>query len=150
MKSTIFWDITPYSPLSINRRFGKTYCLHLQCRNWRWSRYVSPKCRLTLYGLHGVISQKMDLFMFLIILRSAIIWGVQWKQLKLPQCNFLSTFSGCPSSLHWKKSCRSPWVHTSCWQESRHWSEKIRDSNPWPSGRIQLTGISVPPASKIL
>jgi hypothetical protein len=29
MKSTIFWDITPCSPLKVNRRFGGT-CLHLQ------------------------------------------------------------------------------------------------------------------------
>jgi hypothetical protein len=32
MKITIFWDITPCSPLSVNRRFGGTYCLHLQGR----------------------------------------------------------------------------------------------------------------------
>jgi hypothetical protein len=30
MKSTIFWDITPCSPLKINGRFGGTYRLHLQ------------------------------------------------------------------------------------------------------------------------
>jgi hypothetical protein len=29
MKRTIFWDTTPYSPLKVNRRFGKEY-LHLQ------------------------------------------------------------------------------------------------------------------------
>jgi hypothetical protein len=32
MKSSIFWDITPYSPLKVNRRFGGTCCLHLQSR----------------------------------------------------------------------------------------------------------------------
>jgi hypothetical protein len=32
MKSTIFWDITPCSPLSVNQRFGVTYYLHLQGR----------------------------------------------------------------------------------------------------------------------
>jgi hypothetical protein len=32
MKSSIFWDITPYSPLKVNRRFGVTGCLHLQGR----------------------------------------------------------------------------------------------------------------------
>jgi hypothetical protein len=32
MKSTIFWDITPNSPLKFNRRFGGTYRLHLQDR----------------------------------------------------------------------------------------------------------------------
>jgi hypothetical protein len=30
IKSTIFWDITPRSLLSVNRRFGGTYRLHLQ------------------------------------------------------------------------------------------------------------------------
>jgi hypothetical protein len=29
-KSTIFWDITPCSPLSVIQRFGGTYRLHLQ------------------------------------------------------------------------------------------------------------------------
>jgi hypothetical protein len=45
MKSTIFWDITPSSPLRANRRFGGTYRLHLQgrrisrARNQRDSRW---------------------------------------------------------------------------------------------------------------
>jgi hypothetical protein len=30
MKSTIFWDMTPFSPLSSNLRFGGTYRLYLQ------------------------------------------------------------------------------------------------------------------------
>jgi hypothetical protein len=71
MKSTIFWDITVCSPLSVNRRFGVIYRLHLHggfllslfLRPWRWRRYVTPKRRLTLNGLHGVISRKMVLFM---------------------------------------------------------------------------------------
>jgi hypothetical protein len=29
---------------------------------WKWRRYIPPKRRLTLNGLHGVISQKMVLF----------------------------------------------------------------------------------------
>jgi hypothetical protein len=90
MKSIIFWDMTPCSPLSVSRRFGETYSLHLQGRRnkfskkpaskllatclldgflmklflrpWKWRRYVPPKRRLTLKGLHGVISQKMILF----------------------------------------------------------------------------------------
>jgi hypothetical protein len=32
MKSIIFWDMTPCSPLSCTRRFGGTYRLHLQGR----------------------------------------------------------------------------------------------------------------------
>jgi hypothetical protein len=64
IKSTIFWDITSCSALSINRRFGGTYQLHLLLRwflsqlifiPWRWRRCVPPKRRLTLNGLHGVI-----------------------------------------------------------------------------------------------
>jgi hypothetical protein len=38
MKSTIFWDITPCSPLSVNRRFGETYRLHLQGRKNKLSK----------------------------------------------------------------------------------------------------------------
>jgi hypothetical protein len=30
VKSSIFWDITPCSPLKVNRRFGGTYRLHIQ------------------------------------------------------------------------------------------------------------------------
>jgi hypothetical protein len=36
MKSTIFQDITPCSPLEVNRRFGEIYRLHLQV--WRISQ----------------------------------------------------------------------------------------------------------------
>jgi hypothetical protein len=38
MKSTIFWGITPYSPLSVNRHFGGTYRLHLHGRKNKLSR----------------------------------------------------------------------------------------------------------------
>jgi hypothetical protein len=91
-KSTIFWDITPCSSLTVNRRFEGTHRLHLHgwkisreknqresrwlClapaftlvsfwlifRPWRWRRYVPPRCQLTFNGLHGVISQNMALF----------------------------------------------------------------------------------------
>jgi hypothetical protein len=71
VKSTIFWVITPYTPLKVNRRFGGTYHLHLQgqstsreiCQSEsRWKAEqndVPPKRRLALNGLYGVISQKM-------------------------------------------------------------------------------------------
>jgi hypothetical protein len=85
MKSIIFWDTTPCSPLSANRRFGGTHRLHLQGRRnkfskkpaskkvasfllnlfllpWRWRLYVPPKRLLTPDRLYGVISQKMVLF----------------------------------------------------------------------------------------
>jgi hypothetical protein len=50
IKSTIFWDITPCSPLRVNRRFGGTYRLHLQCRktsrawNQSESRWQAELC----------------------------------------------------------------------------------------------------------
>jgi hypothetical protein len=33
LRSFVFWDITPYSQLKVNRRYGETFRLHLQC--WR-------------------------------------------------------------------------------------------------------------------
>jgi hypothetical protein len=69
-KSINVWDVMPCSALSVNRRFGGTYRLHLQGRRnkfskipasnqvARWRRYV-PKRRLTVNGLHGDISQEM-------------------------------------------------------------------------------------------
>jgi hypothetical protein len=38
LNSIIFWDMTPCSPLSFNRRFGGTYCLHLQGGRNRFSK----------------------------------------------------------------------------------------------------------------
>jgi hypothetical protein len=32
MKSTIFWDITPCTPMKVNRRFGGKCCIHVQDR----------------------------------------------------------------------------------------------------------------------
>jgi hypothetical protein len=62
MKSSIFWDITPRSPLKVNRRFGGTYPL---LSRWflarRILRHVPPERRLTSNGPHGVISQKIEL-----------------------------------------------------------------------------------------
>jgi hypothetical protein len=38
IKSSAFWDITPYSSLKVNRRFGGTYRLHLEGRRIRNQR----------------------------------------------------------------------------------------------------------------
>jgi hypothetical protein len=73
MKSTIFWDITLCSPLSVNRSFGATYRLHFLGRKNKFSKKpafklvaslpTSFKTWFTLNGLHGAISQNMVLFM---------------------------------------------------------------------------------------
>jgi hypothetical protein len=65
MKSIIFWDMMPCSPLSCARRFGGTYRLHLQDRRNRFSKPAN-KQKPQLNGLHGVISQKMILFNFIL------------------------------------------------------------------------------------
>jgi hypothetical protein len=84
MNRCIFWDITPCSPLKVNRRSGGTCCPHLQgwgvnqARNlheavskqsfiwfilkaWRWKRNISPKRRFAFSGLRCVIFQKAEL-----------------------------------------------------------------------------------------
>jgi hypothetical protein len=53
-KSTLFWDITPCSPLKVNRHFGGIYCLHLQgrrksrARNQHESRWGAESFSLPL------------------------------------------------------------------------------------------------------
>jgi hypothetical protein len=41
MKNTIFWDITPCSPLKVNRRVGGTYRLDLQGQRINRARNLS-------------------------------------------------------------------------------------------------------------
>jgi hypothetical protein len=43
MNITVFWDVTPCSPLSVNRRFGGTYRLHLQDRKNKLSKHSAFK-----------------------------------------------------------------------------------------------------------
>jgi hypothetical protein len=57
IKSIIPWDMTLCSLLSVNRRFGGTYRLHLQGRKNRFSKPASKTG-----GKHSVMSQKMILF----------------------------------------------------------------------------------------
>lgn len=76
LKSPIFWNITPFSLLKVNRRFEGMCYLSFQFRSisqarnqreagsylliilsWRLTRNVRPKCRLISSGTHGVTSQ---------------------------------------------------------------------------------------------
>jgi hypothetical protein len=50
------------------------FFLNVFLRPWRWRRYVSPKRRLKLDGLHGVISQKMILFITSTVKTSNPTW----------------------------------------------------------------------------
>jgi hypothetical protein len=56
MKMAVFWDVKPYSPIDIDRRFGGTYCLHHQ-----GDEYIDSKL-LKNASLHGVTSQQTDIF----------------------------------------------------------------------------------------
>jgi hypothetical protein len=77
MKNFIFWYITQCSPLKVNWRIRGTYRLHLQGQRiskawpvlwpWRWRRHIPPKFRLTLNGLHGIIFQKIELFIYIFV-----------------------------------------------------------------------------------
>jgi hypothetical protein len=80
LKISIFCDITPCSPLIVNRRLEEACHLHIEqtelylpfaslwilagiiLHPWRWRRHVPPKLQLTFNGLHGVISQKIRTF----------------------------------------------------------------------------------------
>jgi hypothetical protein len=93
MKSSVFWDITPWNPLKVSIRFGGIFRLHLQgwdalfsvcfilvsCfltlqpSRWRWR--AVPKRRLNFTGIHGVISQKSKLFLLPNLFASAVETG---------------------------------------------------------------------------
>jgi hypothetical protein len=90
IKSTIIWDITPCSPLKVNQRFGGTYRIHLQVRTKRWRRYFPPKPRLTFNGPHGVISQKIALFITTAVRTSNL---TTWKWCRLSGLNFKITLT---------------------------------------------------------
>jgi hypothetical protein len=77
-KSSVFWDIMSCSPLKVNGSFRGTCRLHLQGRRISQSKTsmkqlvrllavreirggVPPKRRMTFSGLHGVMSQKVQL-----------------------------------------------------------------------------------------
>jgi hypothetical protein len=59
MKRPLFWDITPCSPLKVNRSFGKTFLLR--------RRRVPPKSLFPFNGLHRDISQKIGSYRYTVI-----------------------------------------------------------------------------------
>jgi hypothetical protein len=63
VKSCIFWEITPCSPLKVNRRFGGICRRHLQGRSMSQARnrHGTGACRLIFNGLHGVISRSIHI-----------------------------------------------------------------------------------------
>jgi hypothetical protein len=51
MKNSVFWDITPYSPLKVNRHFGGMCILHLKRRICQAS-FLQEHCS-ACYLLHA-------------------------------------------------------------------------------------------------
>jgi hypothetical protein len=60
MKSIIFWDMTPCSPLSVNRRFGGTYRLRLQGRRNMFSKKPASKLATCFLAELTSSTMKMD------------------------------------------------------------------------------------------
>jgi hypothetical protein len=61
MKGSVFWDVTPCSPLKANWRFEE------------WRRHVPPKHRLIFNGLHSVMPQKPEFFVTTAVRNSNLI-----------------------------------------------------------------------------
>jgi hypothetical protein len=59
MKNAIFWDVAPCIYF-VNRRFGETYCLHLQ--GIRNSRAMNQRDQVAVDCLHGATFQKTAFF----------------------------------------------------------------------------------------
>jgi hypothetical protein len=70
MKISIFWDITPYSPLKVNWRFGGKCHLHLQGWRINHERNKFPACFHAgfLLGLFFNPEDGGDMF----------LWNVNW------------------------------------------------------------------------
>jgi hypothetical protein len=79
MKSYIFWDMTPCTPVKVNRRFGGIYHLHLegrrisQARNWH---VAGSQQRATLlvacYLLVSCLMIFRNLFFYLSLVSSSL------------------------------------------------------------------------------
>jgi hypothetical protein len=54
MKSFLVWDVTPHSLVEVRRRFGGTYCCHLQ------DRRVSYESRVDRYLVSSVAHSGSD------------------------------------------------------------------------------------------
>jgi hypothetical protein len=63
MKSSVFWNIKPCSPLKINRRFGGTYRLHIQCLRIRKAEFVTCFNAGFVLGLFFDTEDGGDLFL---------------------------------------------------------------------------------------
>jgi hypothetical protein len=136
MKSSIFLDMTPCSPLKINWHFclvlALWWCLAcLILHPWRWSLHVPLKHWLIFTELHSVISQKIELFAFHSGWSIGKWWWWSWGEQQLTNWKtFLlyilskipfSTFTLKCSHLQLTPNIASlDWL-PACWY-TKHWS----------------------------
>jgi hypothetical protein len=68
LQITIFWDITPCSPLKVNRRFGGTYRIHLQGRISRATYQHESRWQARII-LHNHLCENRSSYMVLALLK---------------------------------------------------------------------------------
>jgi hypothetical protein len=74
LKSIIFWDMTPCSPLSYNQRFGGTYRLHHQGRRNRFSKPVSKQ-----------VASRSRMILLATCLLNLFLWPWRWRRYVPPE-----------------------------------------------------------------
>jgi hypothetical protein len=65
-----FWVMTPCSLVDDYQFLCRIYCVLLHAWPWIWRQYVSPKLLYPFTRLHGVISQKIALWIFTAVKRN--------------------------------------------------------------------------------
>jgi hypothetical protein len=140
MKSSVFWDIMPCNPLEVNGHFGGTCHLHLQSwrvrqagfcllpascwflawitlQPWRRKRHVRPKRRSTFNVLHGVISQKTELFILTKVRRCSTRYMATWHTVNFHNImDYLWHIANCPkhNALFIEPRRKPVKIHISC------------------------------------
>jgi hypothetical protein len=89
MKSSIFWDITPCSPLKVNRSFRETHRLDLQgrrnrrTRNQRETRWQAKQSLATLPGLFLHTEDGGSVFLWNVALIFNWLYGIIFQKTAL-------------------------------------------------------------------
>jgi hypothetical protein len=100
MNSTIFWDITPCSLLSVNWRFGGTYRLHLQGERNKFSKKPARSTDYTaLYPRRWYSSYPK--LIWVIVHAEWVMWMEEWAPDMKDSCKFIEW--EVPLSHNWKK-----------------------------------------------
>jgi hypothetical protein len=128
MKSSILWDIKPYSLLKVNLQLGGTFRLGFcllpvsrWCLAWfilratRWRRHGPPKIQFLFNGLRTVMSQMTELFIVSIVISVMYRRILKYKLSKPWECYEERTVDNARRNAahHVQRSFRA-WSQTSC------------------------------------